>query len=69
MSDQVVLTEFRSEVEASLAVASLEANGIRAEVRPTGPGMGFHTSLSGRTAVLVRHADVPRARQVLGAPS
>ena len=65
MSDEVVLTEFRSEVEASLAAATLEANGIRAALRPTGPG--FHTSLSGRTAVLVDRADVPRAREVLGA--
>jgi len=67
MTDPVVLTEFRSEVEASLAAATLKANGIHADTRPA--GRGFHTSLSGTTAILVDQADVARARQLLSTSS
>jgi type III secretory pathway lipoprotein EscJ len=66
MSDQVVLTEFPSEVEASLAVAVLAANGVHAEVRRS--GSGFYMTMAGRTAILVDKRDIARARQVLGPP-
>jgi hypothetical protein len=62
-----VVREFNSEVEASLAAATLRANGIRVELRAA--GSGWHTSLAGRTAVIARAEDVSRARAILDTPS
>jgi hypothetical protein len=63
MSLRAVVREFGSEAEAAIAAAALRANGIAAETQSA--GVGFHTSMAGRTAVVVRESEVDRARALL----
>lgn len=66
MSEWAVVREFRSEVEAALAVATLRANGIDADTTKAARfGIGALTSMAGPTAVTAPARDVDRARAVL----
>jgi hypothetical protein len=63
MDAEAVVREFKSEAEAALAAAVLEANGIHAEV--VSAGFGFHTMMAGRSTVIARTGDIARARELL----
>ena len=67
MSREAIVREFNSEVEASLAVAVLRANGIDAVTRPA--DLAVRTSLARRTAVIVRAEEVARATALLDSPA
>jgi len=67
MSREAIVREFNSEVEASLAVAVLRANGIDAVTRPA--DLAVRTSLARQTAVIVRAEEVARARALLDSPA
>ena len=67
MSREAIVREFNSEVEASLAVAVLRANGIDAVTRPA--DLAVRTSLARQTAVIVRAEEVARATALLDSPA
>jgi hypothetical protein len=67
MSREAIVCEYASEAEATLAAASLRANGIHAEVQAAGMGL-FHTSMAGRSLLVARAEDVARARKLLDTP-
>jgi putative signal transducing protein len=69
-NDVVVLRKFSTEVEARLAAAVLEANGIRAEVHAdTAGGTLPSIALIFPVRLLVRTSDVDLAREVLDTPA
>jgi hypothetical protein len=66
----VVLRKFSTEVEAQLAAAVLEANGIPAEVSPDTAGGALPSiALVFPVRLLVRASDAELAREVLDTPA
>ncbi len=69
MSPEEIVRAYVSEGEASLGAAILGANGSEAATRSANSGFGFHTTLAGRTSLIVRGEDVARARALLDSPA
>jgi Putative prokaryotic signal transducing protein len=65
--DFIVLTVVGNDTEAEIATASLRAAGIDAEYRQTNFAAGAMDGMrGGPQEILVRPADVERARELLG---
>lgn len=65
--DFIVLTIVGNDTEAEIATASLRAAGIDAEYRQTNFAAGSMDGMrGGPQEILVRPADVERARELLG---
>lgn len=65
--DFIVLTVVGNDTEAEIATASLRAAGIDAEYRQTNFAAGAMDGMrGGPQEILVRPADVDRARELLG---
>ena len=65
--DFIVLTIVGNDTEAEIATASLRAAGIDAEYRQTNFAAGSMDGMrGGPQEILVRPADVDRARELLG---
>jgi len=60
----VVLTAVAGEAQAAMIVAALEEEGIKAHAQG-GLTAGFRAEVPGDVQVLVRHADLDRARELL----
>ena len=69
MNRPTIVREFGSEAEATLAVATLRANGIDADVRPTGYAVGMTGAFAGPTVVIADSLDVERAKDILDGPA
>lgn len=65
MSRRTIVREFGSEAEAAVAAATLRANGIDADLRPSGYAVGMTGAFGGPTAVVADVFDVDRARELL----
>jgi Putative prokaryotic signal transducing protein len=66
-SDPVVpLTEAADEMEAGIIIAALEDEGIQATMTGTATAE-FRAGVPGEVQILVRHADLARAQQILEA--
>jgi hypothetical protein len=62
-NNPVVLAQWLTDVEAALLVAHLESHGILARVSGAGGATGWPEA-AGYTQVVVRQADIERARAV-----